>query len=116
MRDTGGWALLSVVGMMARDGVCRGRGGWSCRPWGRAGPDRLMPCSPGRRRRVDGMAPPEVDSWIVLASEPTDPPGSVRFRPEAADVADVTVVTDGAERLVSIVASSNQNGEGACAR
>jgi hypothetical protein len=51
-------------------------------------------------------------SWVVVASEPSDPSGSIRIRPDTPDASDVAVVIDAAGRLVSVARPSKPTNAG----
>lgn len=60
---------------------------------------------------VEG-ALPYAEMWSVVASDPTDPPGSVRIHAVATDAGAATLVIDGAGRLVSVTTSSSPGSGG----
>jgi hypothetical protein len=55
---------------------------------------------------------PAAARWVVVASEPSDPAGSVRIRPDAADASDIAIVIDAAGRLVSVARPSKPSDTG----
>jgi hypothetical protein len=55
---------------------------------------------------------PSAARWVVVASEPSDPAGSVRIRADAADASDIAIVIDAVGRLVSVVRPSKPGDTG----
>jgi hypothetical protein len=102
---------LALVGNRVFSRSAQADGAWED-GYGGAGAFLGLDVSGASAMAVVRAALPATAMWVVVASEPSDPAGSIRVRPDLASASDVAVVIDAAGRLVTVSKPSKPTAAG----